>query len=177
MPLSNERDRCTQVHYASVINTGNVMDDCFSSLSPRCSLTVLQLYIHAHDNSEVQNGGDIGSRKRAPQNSPVCRWWRVETSRNQTLTSFVCVCVCVCVCVLSFGPWITAHDSYQSRQRLMVLLRTISPTPRSQVFIQVFEVPSPKCFAQPGDHHSCQSSNTGSALEKKERKFSKTSWS
>ena len=54
----------------------------------------------------------------------------------------------------------------------MVLLRSISPTPEvDQVFILVFDVPSPKCFAQPGDRHSCQESNTGS-LEKR-RKFQK----
>ena len=71
MPLSSEPDRCTHVRYASVINTGNVTDDCFSSLSPRCSLTVLQLYIHVHENSEVRNNSDVGSRKQA-QNSLVC---------------------------------------------------------------------------------------------------------
>ena len=87
MPLSSEPDRCTQVRYASVNNTGNVTDDCFSSLSPRCSLTVLQLYIDVHENSEVRNGSDVGSRKQAPQNSLVCRWWKVETSHNHTLTS------------------------------------------------------------------------------------------
>ena len=73
MPLSSEPDRCTQVRYASVINTGNVTDDCFSSLSPRCRLTVLQLYIDVHENSKVRNGSDVGSRKQAPQNSMVCR--------------------------------------------------------------------------------------------------------
>ena len=89
--LSSERDWCTRVRYASVINTGNVTDDCFSSLSPRCSLTVLQLYICVHENSEVRNGSDIGSRKQAPQNSLVCKWWRVEPSHNHRLTSlFFC---------------------------------------------------------------------------------------
>ena len=58
MPLScrvNQNGALTQVRYTSVINTGNVTDDCFSSLSPRCSLTVLQLYIHVHENSEVRS--------------------------------------------------------------------------------------------------------------------------
>ena len=55
----------------------------------------------------------------------------------------------------------------------MVLLRTILPTRGSQVFILVFEVPSPKCFAQPGDRHSCQSSNTGSAWKKRKKIFKK----
>ena len=164
MPLSSEPDRCTQVRYASVINTGNVTDDCFSSLSPSCSLTVLQQYIHVHENSEVRNGSNVGSRKQAPKNSLVCRWWRVEPSHNHTLTS-------LCF-FFSSGPWIIAHDLYQSRRRSMVLLRSISPTPRSRVFILVFNVPSPKCFAQTWDRHSCQASKTGSALEKKERKFS-----
>ena len=54
MPLSSEPDRCTQVRYAAVINTGNVTDGCLSSLSPRCSLTVLQLYIHVHDTVKLQ---------------------------------------------------------------------------------------------------------------------------
>ena len=136
---------------------------------PRCSLTILQLYIHVSENSEVRNGSDIGSRKQAPQNSLVCRWWRVEPLHNHTLAS-------LCFFV-SFGPWITAHDSYQSRRRSMVLLHSISPTPGSQVFILVFDVPSPKCFAQPGHRHSCQASNTGSALEKRKEIFEKYSWS
>ena len=38
-----------------------------------------------------------------------------------------------------------------------------------EVFILVFDVPSPKCFAQPGDRHSCQGSNTGSSLEKRKK--------
>ena len=57
------------------------------SLPARCSLTDLQLYIRVNNNSEVQNGSDIGFRKQAPQNSLVCRWWKVETSHNHTLTS------------------------------------------------------------------------------------------
>ena len=98
MLLSSEPDRCTQVRYASVINTGNVTDDCLSSLSPRCSLTVLQLYIHVHENSEVQNGSDVGSQKQAPQNSLVCRWWRVEPSHNHTLIS-----LCFFFSLLDYG--------------------------------------------------------------------------
>ena len=43
---------------------------------------------------------------------------------------------------------------------------------RKSSFLSSFNVPSRKCFAQPGDHHSCQARDTGSAL-KKERKFSK----
>ena len=88
-----------------------------------------------------------------------CRWWWVETSHNHTLTS---------LCFFSFGQWITASDSYyQSRRRSMVLLRSISPKLGSEGFILIFDVPSPKCFAQPGDHHSSQASNTGSALKKR----------
>ena len=48
------------------------------------------------------------------------------------------------------------------------------PTPGSLVFILVYDVPSPKCFAQTGDRHSCQASNTGSALEKKKGNLKKT---
>ena len=53
----------------------------------------------------------------------------------------------------------------------MVLLRSISPTPGSRVFILVFDVPPPKWFAQTWDRHSCQASKTGSALEKKKGNF------
>ena len=45
--------------------------------------------------------------------------------------------------------------------------------PGSQVFILVFNVPSPQCFAQHGDHHSCQASNTGSSLEERKEIFKK----
>ena len=61
-----------------------------------------------------------------------------------------------CCVFVSLGPWITASDLKQSRRRWTVLLRSILPSPGSQIFILVFDVPSPKCFAQPGDHHSCQ---------------------
>ena len=44
---------------------------------------------------------------------------------------------------------------------------------RKSSFFLVFNVPSPKCFAQPGDRHSCQASNTGSALEKRKEIFKK----
>ena len=136
MPLSSEAEWCTEVRYTSVINTGNVTDDCFSSVSPRSSVTVLQLYIHVHGNSEVQNSTDIGSRKLSPQNSLVCEWWRAEASHNPRWLP----------CVFFFFWAVTAHNSYQSRRRSMVLLRSISPTPGSPVFILVFDVPSPKCF-------------------------------
>ena len=43
--------------------------------------------------------------------------------------------------------------------------------------ILVFDEPPPKSFAQPGDHHSCQASNTGSALKKRIEIFKKCSWS
>ena len=59
----------------------------------------------------------------------------------------------------SFGPWIAAHDSCQSRRWSMVLLRSISPTQGSQVFILVFDVPSPKWVAQLGDRHSGRADN------------------
>ena len=60
---------------------------------------------------------------------------------------------------------------------MVPVLRSISPTPGSQVFILVFDVPSPKCFAQPGDRHSYQARNIGSALEKKKGSVQKYSWS
>ena len=75
MPLSSEPDRCTQVRYASVTNTGSVTDDCFSSLSPpplRCSLIDLQLCVNVQVNSEMQNGSDIASPKQAPNKT---RWF------------------------------------------------------------------------------------------------------
>ena len=55
----------------------------------------------------------------------------------------------------------------------MVLLRSISPKHGSQVFILVFDVQSPKCFAQLGDRHSGQASNIGSVLEKRKEIFKK----
>ena len=55
----------------------------------------------------------------------------------------------------------------------MVLLRSISPTHGSQVFILVFDVPSPKCFAQLWDRHGGQVSNIGSVLEKRKEFFQK----
>ena len=65
------------------------------------------------------------------------------------------------------------RDSQQSWQLSMVLLHSISPTPESgsQVFITVFDGPSPKCFAQPVDRQSCQANNISSALEKKKERF------
>ena len=71
MPLSSKPDCCTQVRFALVTNTGNVTDDRFSSLSPRYNVTDLQLYIHVHENSEVQNGSDTWSWKQVLQNSLV----------------------------------------------------------------------------------------------------------
>ena len=65
----------------------------------------------------------------------------------------------------------TDHDddrwSFYTRSRQM---------PGSQVFILVFDVPSPKCFAQTGDRHSCQAGNTGSALKIRKEIFKKYSW-
>ena len=129
---------------------------------PRCSLTDLQMCVNVQENSEVQNGSDIGSPKQASAPNKTrwfCKRWRVDTSRNHTLTSLF-------VFVFSFGPWITASDSYRSRGWSTILLRSISPTSGSLVIILVFDVTSRKCFAQPGDHHSCQASDTGSALKK-----------
>ena len=161
---------CNQVRYSSVINTGNVTKDCVSSLSARCSMTDLQLYIHLHDNSEVQNGSDIRSRRQAPQNSLVVDDEGYDTRHNYTLTS---------LCFFSFGPWITAR-LVPIRRRSTVLLRSISPMPGSQVyFFSRFDVPSPKRFDQPGDRQSCHASNIGSALEKRKEInfFKKYSWS
>ena len=52
MPPSSEPDWCTQDRYGSVINTGSVTDDCFSSLSRICILTNVLLYSHMQENSE-----------------------------------------------------------------------------------------------------------------------------
>ena len=85
MPLSSETDQCTQVRYASVINRGNVTDDCFPSLSPRCSLADLQLYIHVHDHSEVQNGATSGLGNRLIDIKT--RWFEAdERLRLRTIT-------------------------------------------------------------------------------------------
>ena len=45
---------------------------------------------------------------------------------------------------------------------------------RKRSFHSNFRHTITKCFAQPGDHHSCQASNTSSAL-KKEDNFQKNS--
>ena len=73
------------------------------------------------------------------------------------------------------------HESLQATRtdrdddRRSFCMRSISPTSGSLVFILVFDVPSRKCFAQPGDHHSCQASDTGSALKKNKGNFQKKS--
>ena len=90
-----------------------------------------------------------------------------EGLRLRTIT-----CWLPCV-FFSFGPSITASDSYQSRRRSLVLLRSISPMPGSDAFILIVDVSSPKCFVQPGDHHSCQASNTGCVLKKRKGIFKK----
>ena len=160
MPLASEPDRCTQVRYVSVINTAIVTDDCFSSLSPRCSLSVLQLYIHVHDNSEVQNGCDIGSRENRLLKT---HWFEDDEGlRLRTIRRWL-------RCVF-FSIWTMDH-----RTRLVPIATTIDGPPALDLTdvggcILVFDVPSPKCFAQPGDRHSCQGSNTGS-LEKKKENF------
>ena len=118
--------RFTQVRYALASNIGNVTVDCFSELSPRCSLTEQKLCIHVHDNSEVQNTSDIESRKQAPQNSLVCIRYSVQTSYNQELTS-------LCF-FFTFWPWITARNWYLAGRRSTVRLRSVSSTPRSPVF-------------------------------------------
>ena len=44
---------------------------------------------------------------------------------------------------------------------------------RPEVFILVFDVPSPKCFSQLGDLHSGQASNISSVLEERKEIFQK----
>ena len=87
MPPSSEPDWWTQDRYGSVINTGSVTDDCFSSLSPICILTNALLYSHMQENSEKQNGRNIGSRKQAPQNSLVSSLVLQTIKSNHRLTS------------------------------------------------------------------------------------------
>ena len=180
----------SQVRYGSVTNTGNVTarvhkkkcsyvllvmitGNCFSLLSPICSLTDVLLYSHIHE--KVQNSRSIGLgnpllKTRAGfhpgfvDNKDFC----LLDDKGQSHADFVGF-------FYSFGPWITARDS--SRLRSTVLLRAISQTPGNQVSILVFDEPSPKSFAQPGDQHRRQASNTGFAL-RNEWKFSKKySWS
>ena len=71
--LSSKEDWPRQARFAWVTNTGNVTDDCFSSLSAPCSLTDMQPYIRVHENSHVQNGSDIWSWIQVLQNSLVLR--------------------------------------------------------------------------------------------------------
>ena len=164
MPLSSETDWCTQVRYASVIYTGNVTDDCLASLSPRCSLPILQLFLRIHGNSRVQNGIDIGSRNRLLKTR-----WLVD-DEGLTFRTIHAGFHVFSLSLLNHGsPHRTRTDHDDDRWSFRCLT---SPKPGSQDFILVFDVPSPKCFAQPGDHHSCQANNIASALEKR-RKFSK----
>ena len=63
------------------------------------------------------------------------------------------------------------------RKRLVPIATTINDpsaldlaNARRSVFILVFDVSSQKCFAQPGDHHSCQARDTGSGFSKNTRR-------
>ena len=145
-----------------MINTEKVTDDCFSSLSPRCSLTDMQLFIHVLKTAKCKTVTIFVLRNRFFKT----RWFVDDEElrlHNHTLTS-------LCFS-FSFEPWFTASDSYQLRGRWLVLLCSISPTPRSEVFLLIFDVSSPKCFVQPGDHHPCRASNTGYALKKRKEIF------
>ena len=55
------------------------------------------------------------------------------------------------------------------------------PTPGRLVFILVYDVPSPKCFAQTGDRHSCQArkfkKNTRGRSRSSQKKCPVTEWS
>ena len=104
VPPSSEPDWCTQVRYGSVTNTGNVTDDCFSSPSPICSLTDVLLYSHIHEISEVQNGRNIGLGNRLLKIRAGFLAGFVD-DKGQSHADFVGLFV-------SFGPWITASDSY-----------------------------------------------------------------
>ena len=60
------------------------------------------------------------------------------------------------------------------RTRLLLIATTIDgpsaldlANARKSSFHSGFDVPSPKCFAQTWDRHSCQASKTGSAWQKK----------
>ena len=165
-PLSSEPDWCTQVRYASVINTGNVTDDCFSSLSPRschCSLTVLQLCTSTSTKTakcETVATSGLGNRLLKT------RWFLDdERSTLRTITRWL---PCVFFSLLDHGSLHTTRTN-RDDDRWYFCMRSIWPTPGSRVFIPVFDVPCPKCFAQSWDRHSCQASKTGSALEKRKK--------
>ena len=145
-------------------NTRNVTDHCFSSLSltwPTCSCTSTDTKT-GKSKTVVATG--LGSRLIKTRR--LCRRRRVET-RSWSIT-----------CSLHCAFLILAHGSPQAtcinrNGGWRSFLSSISPTPGGQVFIHlVFDVPSPKnppkCFAQPRDHHAFHTSNTGSALKKKE---------
>ena len=73
-------------------------------------------------------------------------------------------------CVFFFLFWTMNH-----RKRLVPIATMIDDPSaldlanvrKSSFHSSQFDVPSRKCFAQPGDHHSCQASDTGSALKNK----------
>ena len=120
-------------------------------------MTDLPLYTQEHANSEVQDGSDIGSWKQVLQNSLVLLMKGSELVPSHA--DF-------------FVPFLISTMDH--RKRLVPIAMTIDSCSgldfakaRSKVFMLIFNVPSPKCFAQPGNDHSSQASNTGAALTKK----------
>ena len=81
----------------------------FISLSLRCSLTDLQLYIHEHETAKCKTVATSTLGNTYFKTRWFCGWWRVETLHNHTLTS---------LCFFLF--WTMDH-----RKRLVPIAATI----------------------------------------------------
>ena len=117
---------------------------------------ILQRHIHVHENNDRQNGSDTRSWKQAFQTSLF--FVDDEGLRLRSLTS---------LCFFLFWPM-------DHCKRLVPIATNVDgPSEldlayaRKSSFHSSFRR-SLKCFAQPGNHHTCQARNTGSALKKKD---------
>ena len=165
MPLSSERDWCTQVRYASVIKTGNVTDDWFSSLSLRCSLTALQLYIHVCENSEVRNGSHIGSRNRLLK----ARWFVDDAGLSlRTITRWL---PCVSFSLDHWSPHTTSANRDDDQWSFCTRSRQ-RPEVKFSFLFSMFHHQS-ALLSLGIARLSGQASNIGSVSEKKKGNFQK----
>ena len=86
MPPCNVPEWCTQVRYPSVMSTEVFKDDCFSSLPRAAARQILQRHIHIHENSDRQNGSDVGSWKQGFQTKEcACANGKIVRTRSMGL--------------------------------------------------------------------------------------------
>ena len=94
---------CTQDRYGSVINTGSVTDDCFSSLPPTAAWPTCcptATYRKTTNSKTVEISG-LGNRLLKTRWFPRWFLWTIKGNHRLTSSGF-----------FSFGPRITASDSY-----------------------------------------------------------------